>query len=188
MMRAIIVHCWSGHPNYCWYQSAKQDLEKLGIKTEVLEMPGTDTPKISLWLPKLREAAGKPDEDLYLIGHSIGTVTIMRYLESLPVGTRIGGAVLVAGFTDDLGDEELKNFFPKPLDFSQIKPKAKKFILINSDNDPFVPLKYADILKKELGATLILKPGFGHFSGDKDVEINCDRLPDVAQAIKNILR
>lgn len=26
MKRAIIVHCWDGYPEYCWYQSVKKDL------------------------------------------------------------------------------------------------------------------------------------------------------------------
>ena len=113
MNRVVIVHCWEGYPDYCWYPQTKKELENKGFKVEVPEMPETELPKLAKWLPKLQEVAGKPDRDLYLIGHSSGVITIIRYLESLSADQKIGGAVFVAGFTNDLGYEELKNFFEK---------------------------------------------------------------------------
>ena len=58
MKRAIIVHCWSGYPEYCWYQSVKGELEKAGFKVEVPAMPDTDAPNLGKWLPKLKEVVG----------------------------------------------------------------------------------------------------------------------------------
>src|SRR5688572_4117050 len=141
MKRAIIVHCWSGTPDYCWYPWVKQQLEAKGFKVEVPAMPETDNPKLRLWLPHLIQTIGEPDEDTYLIGHSIGVGTILRYLEQLPAGKKIGGAVLVAGFTDNLGMEELANFYLTPLDFEKIQSSvAHGFVNIHSDNDQYVPL------------------------------------------------
>lgn len=121
MKRAIIVHCWSGTPDYCWYPWVKQQLEAKGFTVTVPAMPETDEPKLKLWLPKLIETVGEPDEELYLIGHSAGCITIMRYLEQLPANVKIGGIVFVAGFTHNLGFEELTNFFTTALDFDKIK-------------------------------------------------------------------
>lgn len=185
----VLIHCWSGYPEYVWYPDAKRRLEALGFSVTVPAMPEADTPKLSLWLPKLKEAVGTPDENIYLIGHSIGCATIMRYLESLPQDTRIGGAVLVAGFTDDLGYQELKNFFETPLDFPKIRSGARRFVLIHSDDDPYVPVRYGDILKRELGGELIVKHNAGHFStsseeGWKGEE--CRSLPDVVGAVERV--
>lgn len=185
--RAVIVHCWDGNPDYCWYPETKKELEALGFQVEIPAMPETGAPKLSLWLPKLQEVAGQPNENLFLIGHSAGTVTIMRYLESLPDDARVGGVVLVAGYTESLGFRELENFFTKPLHFDRIKPKAKKFVLIHSDNDPFVPIQYGNRLKEELDAELIVKHNMGHFSGAADDEAACLSLPDVNQAIKKMI-
>lgn len=183
MKRAVIVHCWEGYSEYCWYPQTKKELEAVGFEVFVPEMPETKLPKLSLWLPKLKEVAGNPSEYLYLIGHSAGCITIMRYLESLAEGERIGGAVFVAGFTDNLGYKELENFFKKPLDFEKIKSKTNHFAAIYSDNDPYVPPKHADILKEKLGAELIFKPGMKHFSGPAVYKESCTSLPDVSQAI-----
>src|SRR3989344_6792515 len=120
MKQAVIVHCWGGHSNYCWYPQTKKELEDKGFEVVIPEMPETDAPKLSLWLPKLQEVAPNPNEDLYLIGHSAGVITILKYLENLADSEKIGGVVFVAGFTDDLGYSELKNFFEEPIDFEKI--------------------------------------------------------------------
>lgn len=183
MKKAVIVHCWDGYPNYCWYPQTKKELEAKGFEVLVPEMPETGAPKLSLWLPKLQEAASKPSEDLYLIGHSAGVITILRYLEKLKDHQKVGGVVFVAGFTDDLGYKELKNFFEQPIDFEKIKTKAKYFTAIHSDNDPYVPLRFGDVFKEKLGATVIVKHNMNHFSGVVDNEESCTSLPDVADAI-----
>lgn len=183
MKRVVIVHCWDGYPEYCWYPQTKKELEANDFQVEVPLMPETEMPKLSLWLPKLKEVIGKPDEELFLIGHSAGCITILRYLESLGENEKIGGVVLVAGFTDDLGFEELKNFFETPIDFEKIKRHCDTFVLIHSDNDPYVDLKYGDILKEKLGAKLIVKHNMKHFSGPIDKEDSCVSLPDVTEAV-----
>lgn len=184
MKRAIIVHCWGGNPNYCWYPWTKNELEEIGFKVDVLSMPDTDNPRLDKWLPHLTQAVGEPDEELVLIGHSIGAVTIMRYLESLSDDKQVGKVILVAGFTDQLGFRELENFFEKPLDFSAIKTKSKNgFVAIQSDNDPFVSEQYGTRLKEELNAKLVIKHGAYHMSGDVDGE---DSYLEVPEVIENI--
>ena len=182
--RAIIIHCWGGYPRYCWYQKTKKELERLGFKVAVPRMPQTGAPNLSRWLPKLKRVVGLPDEQLVLIGHSIGCATIFRYLESLRGSARVCGIVLVAGFTNDLGFKELKSFFTKPFAFKRIRSRAKYFTAIYSDNDPFVPVWHAGVLRKKLGARVIKKHAMGHFSGAGDGEKACVSLPDVARVIK----
>lgn len=181
--RVVIVHCWEGFPNYCWYPQVKKELEEKGFQVEVPEMPETATPKLSGWLPKLEETANNPDENLFLVGHSLGCIAIMRYLESLEDNQKIGGVVFVAGFTDDLGYKELSNFFETPVNFEKIKQKAKRFMVIHSDNDPYVDLKYGGIFKEKLKAEVIVLNNKGHFSGSVDNKKSCTFLPEVTDAI-----
>lgn len=183
MQKVIIVHCWDGYPDYCWYPQTKKELEEKGYEVIVPEMPEADSPKLALWLPTLQALALDPNEDLHFIGHSAGCITILRYLEQLDVTQRIGKVILVAGFTDDLGFKELTNFFTTPVLFKKIKQKAEHFVAIHSDNDPFVDLKYGDIFKEKLGADLIIKHGMGHFSGDRDKEESCTSLPEVTEVL-----
>src|ERR1700727_3644107 len=98
MRRAVIIHCWGGVPNYAWYPWAKIQLEARGYDVLVPEMPNTYEPQLDQWLFHLIQVVTNPDEELILIGHSLGTVTIMRYLETLSDHQRIVKAILVAGF------------------------------------------------------------------------------------------
>ena len=183
MKRAIIIHCWEGYPEYCWYPQVKNDLEELGFKVEVPTMPETQRPQLGLWLSKLKEVVGEADDELYLIGHSSGVITILRYLEGLSENQKIGGVVMVAGFIDDLGYMDsvedktvLPSFFQTSIDWDKIKSKVGKFIAIHSDNDPYVQLKHAEVFKDKLGAEIIIKPGMKHFSGEVDDEASCTEL------------
>ena len=186
MKKVVIIHCWEGYPEYCWYPNTKKELELKDFEVDVPAFPDTKMPRLGKWLQKLEEAVGKPSEDVFLIGHSLGCITILRYLESLNPGEKIGGTVLVAGYTDDLGFDELKNFFVAPLNFEKIKQASLGFIAIHSDDDPYVPLKHGDILKKELGAELIVKNKAKHFSGVIGNKGSCVKLPDVVSSIERL--
>ena len=189
MRRAIIVHCWGGSPEYCWYPWVKKELEARGFEVVVPAFPNTDNPKFYEWLSKLKEAVGEPDEDLYLIGHSLGCITIMRYLEILPENKKIGGVVFVAGFNENVGFDEIQSFFETSMDLEKIKDKVKNgFVAIHSDNDPYVDLKYVDIFKEKLGAEIIIKHNANHFSGSVEGEETCSELPDVVQSIKKFIK
>ena len=184
MKRCVIVHCWEGYPGYCWYPWLKAKLEEKGFEVIIPEMPNTKNPVLSEWLPFLYEVIGKPDPELYLVGHSLGCITILRYLESLKTSVKIAGVVMVAGFTDNLGFKELESFFTKKINFEKIKNKSDKFVAIHSDNDPYVPLENGKVFKEKLDAKLIIKHNKKHFSGEIENEESCTKLPDV---IKNIL-
>jgi uncharacterized protein len=185
MIKVVIVHGWGGKADYCWFPQVKKDLEKKAIHVEVPNFPDTDNPKLSEWLPKLKQVIENTKADeLILVGHSAGCVTILRYLEQLPSNKKLKGIILVAGFTDDLGIPELKNFFESPLDLEKIKDKAEKFIAINSDNDQYVALKYGEEFKQKLNAKLIIKHNFNHFSGPVDDPKSITELPEVVENIK----
>lgn len=187
MKRVVIVHCWDGIPEYCWYPWLKRELEVKGVEVIVPAMPETSMPKMNLWVPALADVVGKPDEDTILVGHSIGCATIMRYLETLGINKKIGGAVFVAGFTTDLGFEEIHSFFEMPFDFQEIRSHLSQLTVIYSDDDPFVDEKYASILHDELGAHCLRLKGKKHFSGSVDKEESCHLLPEALDAVMNML-
>ena len=187
MKRVIIVHCWDGTLQYCWYPWLKCELEAKGVEVVVPAMPETSFPKMSLWVPALAKVVGKPDEDTILVGHSIGCATIMRYLESLGEAEKVGGAVFVAGFTEDLGFDEIHNFFETPLDFDEIRSHLPQLTAIYSDDDPYVDVKYAKVLEEELGVQTVLLKQMKHFSGPVDKEESCRVLPAALDAVMNML-
>lgn len=162
--RVFILHGWQGSPQENWFPWLKSKLEERGIAVSVPRLPDPDVPRLDNWINTVKSAVGKPDKKSYLIGHSLGNITILRYLESLSDGEEIGGAVLVAGFTDDLGIRELGNFFSYPINWERIRLGCKKFVVINSDNDPYIALKHSSILKEKLNSEVIIEHDMGHFN------------------------
>lgn len=159
MKRAIIVHGWSGSPEANWLPWLKAELEKDGFVVEVPAMPDADHPAIDVWVAKLGETVGHVEPETYLIGHSIGCQTILRYLSGLNGAAQITKTILVAPWIGlvNLGDDEewavAKPWLETPIDFAAARSHCENFGLIFSDNDPFVPLeKNQTTLQAELEA------------------------------------
>ena len=169
MKKAFLIHGWEGHPEKDWWPYLKANLETHGFQVFVPAMPDTDQPEINAWLKHLIKIVGSPDKNCFFVGHSLGCITILRYLETLKKGQEIGGLVMVAGFTSDLGYEELTSFFKKPINWDKIKSHCNKFVAIRSDDDPYVSLHYGDFFKENLGAELIMEYGKKHFSEDEGI-------------------
>ena len=184
MKKVIIIHGWEGSPEGDWFPWLKKELENRGFEAQVPAMPNTNEPTLSGWLSHLQGVVGKVDENTYLVGHSLGVITILRYLESLSGDKKIGGVVLVAGFPEPIGYKELNSFFLKPLDYGKVKGFINKVVAIYSDNDPEVPLKNGEILRDKLGAKLIAVPKAGHLNaedGFTELPIALESVLEVAE-------
>src|SRR3989344_3288848 len=145
MKRVFIIHCMQGTPSDFWYPWLKKELERRGFEVHVPEMPDTDYPKIEPWVATLKNNVGGIDDETYFVGHSIGCQTILRFLESFPSESRIGGSVFVAGGASlqNLTDEEkeiTQSWLSEPFDTNKVKQILNKSVAIFSDDDPYVSL------------------------------------------------
>jgi len=182
MAKVIIVHGWAGSPKEAMHAWMKAELEKKGFEVIVPKMPDSETPKIEKWVPFLQKTVGKPDENTYFIGHSIGCQTVMRYLETLDPSIEIGGAVFIAPWMKldenaikEEGEESVKIVKPwveTPINFSKIKKHTNNFLCIFSNNDLYVPFKDSEIFKEKLGAKIIVERNKGHFTETDGVKEN----------------
>ncbi len=184
--RAFIIHGWEGYPQEGWRPWLKNKLEKRGFKVFVPSMPDTESPTMDKWVPYLAKIVGEPDKNCYFVGHSLGCITILRYIEALGEDKKVGGVVLVAGFGHDLEYDgykgELSSFFSSPIDWEKIKMHCDKFISIHSDDDPFVPIKHNIIFKKKLGAKSIIMHKMKHFTdGINELPIALDSVLKIAK-------
>jgi predicted alpha/beta hydrolase family esterase len=190
--RVFIIHGWDGYPEEGWFPWLKKELGSRGFIVSVPQMPKASEPRINNWVPALSKTVGTPDEKTYFVGHSMGCQTIARYLEELPEGSKVGGAVFVAGFFKRLtgiGENEIEQsvvneWLKTPLDLEKVKDRLKKSIAIFSDNDPFVPLDNQDDFKKILGSKIVIESEKGHFSGSTRTK----ELPPALDAILEIAR
>ena len=155
--RVFIVHGWDGYPEEGWFPWLKKELEARDFEVFVPQLPDPETPRIDRWVPALAAAVGKPDEQTYFVGHSMGCQTIARYLESLRENIMVGGAVFVAGFfkrltnfEDDAVRDIAAAWLTAPLDLQKVKQHLPKSAAIFSDDDPYVPLDNKEDFENEL--------------------------------------
>ena len=70
-------------------------------KQSPLAMPNPDKPSTTAWQFTLDQHIGKPDAYTFLVGHSLGCITLLHFL-SRQQPQKIGGLLLAAGFADTL--------------------------------------------------------------------------------------
>ena len=165
--RVFIIHGWGGTAGSGWKGWLKKELESRGFSVFSPQMPNAENPKLEEWLSALGELVERPDESTYFIGHSLGVTCILRYLEGLEGKETAGGAVFVAGPTENPGIPPIASFFKAPFAWGKIRRRCKKFASINSDNDKYVALKHGEVLKGKLGAKLVVLHARGHFSSSE---------------------
>lgn len=180
MKRVFIIHGWEAAPDMHWYPWLEQELQDRGFETQTPAMPDTDNPSLVRWLERMRLVIGDVDAETYFVGHSLGCITIMKFLEQLPHGQRAGGAVFVAGFPQTLGYDELTDFFVTPLNFARVRKAARAFTAVHSDNDPDVPIENGYIIRNELAAKLMVVPEAGHFCEE-------DRVTELPLVLNELL-
>ncbi|RAW96292.1 MULTISPECIES: RBBP9/YdeN family alpha/beta hydrolase [unclassified Photorhabdus] len=160
----VIVHGLMATPDHHWFPWLKAQYEKLNVNVIVPEMPESHVPSPHLWQEKLQESIPNPNERTLFIGHSLGCITTLRYIASLPDNINIGGVVLIAGFYEKLSTlPELNIFTEENLNFRPLIQKIKQRIAILSLNDEIVSPQFTLNLSQQLQAELYGFPDGGHF-------------------------
>lgn len=168
-MRVFIVHGYTAAPDRHWFPWLKECLEtEQGAVVHVAAMPASDTPCPIAWHDHLQNLIGTADENTYLIGHSLGCATVLRYLAGLQSGHTIGGCILVAGFNAKLPTlPALDGFMAEPADLQSVIAASPKRVVIHSDNDAIVPPQFTADLAAQLSVTADIVTNGGHFLGDE---------------------
>jgi predicted alpha/beta hydrolase family esterase len=167
--RAIIIHGYAATPSDHWFGWLAEHLEFAGIPTLVPALPVPEAPDPRSWLNAAQQI-GVPDEDTILIAHSLGCLTVLRYLAAQQEPWRLGTLILVAGFLDPLPAlPNLDGYIGEGCDVSSIPGHIGRLTVIRSDDDPYVPTDHTDRLARQLMATPQVVTGAGHFLAENGV-------------------
>jgi hypothetical protein len=127
-----------------------------------------------IWFEKILELM---EDNLILVGHSLGGIFLAKYLSENKVNKNIKATILVAAVFDGR-NESLTNFkLPKLLlSFSK---QCKNIFLIQSKDDVFVPFNQVEKYKNALPkAKVVMFEDRGHF--------NQEKFPEMVELIKKI--
>ena len=170
-MNFIIIHGVYGNPEENWFPWLKKELEQNGSEVLVPKFPTPIGQSPESWLRIFSEFENKIDGNTVLIGHSLGAVFILRYLEQAK--KKIKAAYLVAGFFQLLNspyDEANKPFLEKAFDWEKIKSNCGKFFVICSDNDQYIPLDISRQLSENVNGLLEIVHDGGHLNREAGYE------------------
>jgi len=169
--KAYVIHRWAGQPNSDWYPWLESYLEQKGYEVKILKMPHTKIPTIKSWVKFLQKEI-EPSPETFLIGHSIGCQTILRYL-SASNAKKVGGIILVAPWLtlkNLSGIEKViaRPWLTRPIDFAPVAKVSKK-LAIFSENDRVVPIENAELFRKELNPEIVIVKDKGHFDESDNI-------------------
>lgn len=177
-----IVHGFDSAANKNWFEWLEKKLVADGNEVKIFTMPNPQNPTLQEWTKAIKEQAVKLDENTYFVGHSLGCISILRYIEGLDLKTKIGGIVLVSGFDKPLSIlPVLDPFVAKPLDSNKIVSIVKKRIVISAKDDQIVPTEFSKALATKLKAKFIQTPKGNHFmdsDGFKELPIAYEALKE----------
>ena len=166
MKKVFIIHGFEGSPNGGWRPWLMSELQKLNVYACALSMPSPDFPVRDEWTAEIsRHVERNQNDEIYLVGHSLGVPAIFHYLETAPQHIHIAGMLLVSGPSEKNGNKKIEHFLENPFDFKMIRSKVSKCAVVHGDNDPVVPLNNARFLSEKLGCELIVIVGGGHLNG-----------------------
>jgi len=167
------------------------ELNKIGVYACALPMPTPDEPKCEEWIAELTRAIPDVNEDVFLVGHSLGCAGILNYLETIDSTKKFGGVFLVSGPIEKLRIEDttskirkMDSFFTHDFDFNKIKEKADRFVVIHGDDDDRVPFEHGERASKALGGELIAVPNGGHLNGKS----GWHELPPILESLSGMLK
>ena len=159
-----IVHGYMAGPSDHWFEWLKGKIEEKGGEAHIIAMPNSSSPDADTWTQTLEEHISEPDNNTFIVAHSLGGISTLRFLGQHP-DKAIGGLILVSCFEDKLPTiPDLDDFIvPKGFDAEDIKNVAANRAIFTSDNDPYVDPELTQSLAHSLGAPLYQIHGGGHF-------------------------
>ncbi|WBU37170.1 RBBP9/YdeN family alpha/beta hydrolase [Homoserinibacter sp. YIM 151385] len=168
--RLVVVHGYTASPAKHWFPWLAAEAEQAGAEAVVVPLPDSDHPDVRAWgdaVAAAAESLGGASEGLWIVGHSLGAITALRWVASLSAGSRIGGVVLVAGTIEPVPTlPALDDYLAAGLsdaEVARIREVAGEIRAIHSDDDATVPPEFSERMETRLGASTQVVPGAGHF-------------------------
>ncbi len=164
-VKIFLIHGFEGVPNGGWRSWLMGEFSKLDVYTCALSMPTPESPMLAEWLDEVKRLVERnPNDDIYLVGHSLGGTTVLRFVEQYNFAN-VKGIISVSAPCNKNKNEKIAEFLEKDFDFKIIKEKVRKIAVIHGDNDPLVPLTDAEQIARETGGELVVVPNGGHLNG-----------------------
>lgn len=165
---AVIFHGTCSSPEGNWFPWLKEELLKKGYKVSVPTFSTPEGQSLENWLKEFKEQVGELEENMILVGHSMGCGMILRLLENSSVC--VDSCYLVSAWEGLLGSEEIdsliKSFYETPINWGLVKSNSKSFVCYHGSDDPYIPLKMGQEVASCLNAEFNILDAAGHINSE----------------------
>lgn len=160
-------------------QSWRGNLQQsLGNTYDVLSprMPFKDAPRYVEWKTIFENIIPLVDDNILLLGHSLGGLFLMKYLAEETIPKNIGGFFSVAApYIDAEHPRYKESDFTLPGDLSGVSAQVDNLFLYHSTDDPVVPYEHlSQYVEKLPNATVRTFDDRSHFIGESFPEVIAD--------------
>ena len=163
-----IIHGYTSSSNAEWFPWIKRMLNEDGINVSVFDMPNSNNPIAIQWIEHLDRNIKKITRETYFIAHSLGCITLLRYLEKQSENAEIGGIIFVSGFIKKNPKyPNFDQFIKEDLNMKKIIKMTENRFVFSAPNDPYVPYTFSCELAKQFNANLVTIENGGHFIGQE---------------------
>jgi uncharacterized protein len=119
-------------------------------------MPDPEKPEYEKWKRQLEKALDLIDDEIILIGHSLGGSVLLKYFSEMPYHKPVTGLFIIAAPFWGEGGWELSEFELKK-NFEAHLAFIPKIILYHSQDDESVPFGHLFLYAKKLPDALVRK-------------------------------
>jgi len=187
----VVSHGYGASDDSVWFPYLTERLAQAGHRVTVPRLPGAAAPRLESWRRTYGEAvlAAGPADSTALVGHSIGAVNVLRFLEQHDPTTHgvFAGALLVAASAHEVGYDELAEFFEGGFDWERIRRSARQFRVLQAMDDPVNqpdPTEHVRLFVEGLGATAVVTPTGAHFGATPDDHVE---VPEAVRLVAELL-
>ena len=165
-MNYLIVHGAVGNPEGNWFPWLAWQLAPSPVRRPCFPTPEGQT--LSAWLAVADNALKDWDPaETVLVGHSSGALLVLHLAER--TATPYKAVFPICPFAQDLNlpfDILNASFIRPAFDWAAVKQGARAITCFAGDNDPYVPLAYAEAVAKNCSARLNVVAKGGHLNAD----------------------
>ncbi len=151
--------------------------ETLGSTFDVFQprMPNSNNAQYSEWKIVFEKILDQVDDNVIVVGHSLGALFIVKYLSENNPTRKIRSLFLIASPLDDETDESLGSFVVDSDKVKNIHKRTEKIYFYFSKDDPVVAFSEAEkYMKKFPDAIFRILDGRGHFKQENIPELVLD--------------
>lgn len=165
-MRVILVHGFNSSPEENFHPWLKKELQDVGFEVVAPKLPLQKDTELNLpfIMEEMKKQVGYIKGDDIFLGHSLGGLIVLQYLEVVEM-KETPRAVLLIATPWKVSRPELRRLFMADLDAEVLMWKARDFFVVHSADDALVPVEHGRKLAESLKAKFIQTQTDDHYMG-----------------------